>query len=334
MIDQQNDLATILTAIQHRGSLAHGKDVIRLFNGFYEGYPGLVLDRYGPAMVILDHSEETIPSELLDGIASWALAHLEGLSDVLLKQRQHPEEPRRKGVLIAGESLPESVQELNVRYALDLRMNQDAGFYPDTRELRRWLLENASGKRVLNTFAYTGSLGVAAGAGGALKVVQTDINRKFLTLARRSWALNDLDSDRCEVIPGDFFKVTARLRRAEKLFDRIIIDPPFFSTTMAGRVDLQAGMTRLINKIRPLTAHEGKLVVINNAIFLSGRAFKAELDRLCQSEYITFEGVIPIPVDITGYPETILAPPPADPAPFNHPTKIAILKLIRKDERK
>lgn len=334
MKDKQKDLATIIEAIHRRDSLSEVTDVIRLFNGFYEGFPDLVLDRYGPALVVFDHCEDGIPAELLDGIVQWALGNLPSLQSVMLKGRRQPDEGKRKGILIAGELLPDSVMELGVRYALDLRMNQDASFYPDTRELRKWLLAHSAGKRVLNTFAYTGSLGAAAGVGGAVHVAQTDLSRKFLRLARRSWTLNHLESSYSDIIPGDFFKVTARLRRAERLFDIIILDPPFFSTTLAGRVDLQAGMTRLINKVRPLTAHEGILVVINNALFLSGRAFEAELDRLCQSEYVSFEGIIPVPEDITGYPETIVAPPPADPAPFNHSTKIALLRATRKDGRR
>jgi 23S rRNA (cytosine1962-C5)-methyltransferase len=331
---QPHDLKTIIDAAQQRASIGKGMEVLRLFNGFYEGFPGLVIDRFGPAMVVFDHSDGGIPPELLDGIISWAIQNLSGLQSVLLKGRRHSDAGKRKGILVAGELLPDSVTELGVHYAIDLRMNQDAGFYLDTRELRKWLLAHSVGKRVLNTFAYTGSLGVAAGVGGAAHVAQTDLSRKYLRLARKSWALNGLGADHSEIIPGDFFKVTARLRSAERLFDIIILDPPFFSTTLAGRVDLQAGMTRLINKVRPLTAHGGILVVINNALFLSGRAFKAELDRLCQSKYVSFEEIIPIPEDITGYPETIVAPPPADPAPFNHATKTALLRVTRKDGRR
>lgn len=91
------------------------------------------------------------------------------------------------------------------------------------------------GKRVLNTFAYTGSLGVAAGVGGAEQVVQTDINAAFLSIAGKSWQLNDLRKDRHEIVEGDFFRVTARQRHAESLFDVVILDPPFFPTrTRAG----------------------------------------------------------------------------------------------------
>jgi 23S rRNA (cytosine1962-C5)-methyltransferase len=99
-------------------------------------------------------------------------------------------------------------------------------------------------------------------------------------------------------------------------------------------VDQQGETTRLINKVRPLIAHGGQLVVINNALFLPGADFMAELEALCQSDYLSLGEVIPIPEDITGYPETIVDKPPADPAPFNHPTKIAVLNVTRKDKQK
>jgi 23S rRNA (cytosine1962-C5)-methyltransferase len=86
--------------------------------------------------------------------------------------------------------------------------------------------------------------------------------------------------------------------------------------------------------VRPLVAHAGWLVVINNALFLSGADFMAELESLCSSGHLNIERTITIPIDVTGYPDTIITPPPADPAPFNHPTKIAILKVFRKDSRK
>ncbi|MFN2324178.1 MAG: class I SAM-dependent methyltransferase, partial [Trueperaceae bacterium] len=86
--------------------------------------------------------------------------------------------------------------EHGVCYGVDPLLHQDAGFYVDTRELRRWLLDHAEGKTVLNTFAYTGSLGVAALAGGAARVLQTDLNPRFLDAAKASTALNRLSVDR------------------------------------------------------------------------------------------------------------------------------------------
>ena len=60
----------------------------------------------------------------------------------------------------------------------------------------------------------------------------------------------------------------------------------------------------------------------------------AELQALCESAYLSFREIVPIPEDITGFPNTIMDAPPVDPSPFNHPTKIAILDVVRKDKRK
>jgi 23S rRNA (cytosine1962-C5)-methyltransferase len=333
MIESKLLIELIGKASKKRNPVQQDTNAYRLFNGFYEGAPGLVLDRYGPALVIMNHAEPGVYDQVIDEIADWVLTHLLGLETVLYKQRQHPEEKVRQGLLLSGNSLPDAVSEHGVNYALDLRLHQDASFYLDTRLLRRWLLDHLAGKRLLNTFAYTGSLGVAAGVGGAAMVMQTDINPKYLHIAQRSWRLNHLPMDNYRGIAGDFFRVAGRLRADQRLFDCVILDPPFFSSTQAGIVDLLGETSRLVNKVRPLVAHQGWLVVINNALFLSGKDFMAELEGLCQNPYTTFEQTIPIPPDITGFPETIIGQPPTDAAPFNHPTKIAILRLSRKDGR-
>jgi 23S rRNA (cytosine1962-C5)-methyltransferase len=324
----------VQNAISARLGLEVKTNVYRLFNGFYEGLPGIVLDRYDQTLVILDHNSDLLAIEDYNILAELAHQMVPQIKTVLLKQRQHPDDQHKRGILLYGSQLTASISENGVSYALDLRMNQDASFYLDTRNLRSWLRENMAGLRVLNTFAYTGSLGVAAGAGAASEVIQTDINHRFLNIANKSWSQAGLEKEHHTTITGDFFRVVGRLRHQNKLFDCVILDPPFFSQTSAGRVDLQKESTRLINKIRPLIAHKGYLVVINNALFLDGVSFKSELDDLCQSEYLQFEKIIPVPDDITGYPSTIQDHPPVDPSPFNHPTKIAILSVFRKDERK
>lgn len=334
MCNDRKEIEIIIKAVEKRLSVSRHTNAFRLFNGFYEGLPGLVLDRYGTVLVILEHTDPGRSESLFDNVVNWAFSNLKGLDAVLHKQRHHGEDQIKQGSLLVNGQLPNEINEFGVKYALDLQMHQDASFYLDTRLLRQWLLENMEEKRVLNTFAYTGSLGAAAGVGGASLVVQTDLNEKYLHIAQRSWVLNRLPSEKHHIITGDFFRVTGRMRNANRLFDCVILDPPFFSTTHAGRVDLLNETTRLVNKVRPLVAHEGCLVVINNALFLPGAEFMAELAALCQSKYLTLERIVAIPKDVTGYPDTIITSPPVDPAPFNHPTKIAILRVTRKDSRK
>jgi 23S rRNA (cytosine1962-C5)-methyltransferase len=108
------------------------------------------------------------------------------------------------------------------------------------------------------------------------------------------------------------------------------VDPPFFATTGKGTVDLVAQSHRVINKVRPLINDGGTLVAINNALFVSGADYLRTLETLCADGYLAIEELIPVPPDCTGYPETRVRAPLVDPAPFNHSTKIAVLRVRRK----
>lgn len=312
---------------QHSGAL-------RLFNGFLEGCPDLVVDLYARTLVIFNYANDPVQGEAAAAAAQeWLLKQLPWVQAVLRKTRLAEDAAQRQGILTFGETPDREIQEHGVRYALDLTLQQDASFYLDTRNLRRWLIDTMRGKSVLNTFAYTGSLGVAALAGDAAAVIQTDRSTKFLDLARRSASLNGFPASKCRYPAGDFFRETGRLKKAGRLFDCVLIDPPFFSASSAGRVDLVNEAQNLINKVRPLIAHEGHLVAINNALFVSGADYMRSLEALCSSGYLEIETLIPVPEDITGFETTRSGDFPSDPAPFNHTTKIAVLKVFRKDGR-
>lgn len=304
---------------------------MRLFNGFSEGYPELVVELFGETLVLFDHSP--LPQEqpgLVQAAGDFYRQALPWIQAILIKTRYSPYQAQRQGKLIFGEQADRKVQEHGVWYAIDLTMNQDASLYLDTRNLRRWALDHLAEKRVLNTFAYTGSLGVAARAAGASLVLQLDLNRHFLNLAQASYALNGFKVNPSDFLVGDFFTWVSRLKRMGRLFDCIFLDPPFFSKTDKGRVDQAQESHRLINKIRPLIAQNGWLVTINNALFTSGEAYMETLQNLCADGYLEIEKLIPVPADITGYPHTVVSHPPADPTPFNHATKIAVLRVTHR----
>lgn len=303
----------------------------RLFNGFYEGFPSLVVDLYGRTLVVFTHKAGFAESqELVSLVQDVLVQRLDWISCVLLKQRSSMDADRKRGVIVLGDRPDTMITENSVTYFVDLLMNQDAGFYLDTRNLRSWLKHHAVGKTVLNTFAYTGSLGVAALAGGADRVIQIDRSARFLESAQASLGLNRLDSKNHHTKAVDFFVAAGQMRRRRESFDIVVIDPPFFSVTPQGRVDQVRETTRLVNKARPLVNDDGYLVVVNNALFVPGKVFLQELEELTSNGYLTIDEIIPVDTDVTGLPETIIGSPPADPAPFNHSTKIVVFKVRKK----
>jgi 23S rRNA (cytosine1962-C5)-methyltransferase len=327
-------IATLLEgAIQARESLfdERHETAFRLFNGFTEGCSRLVVDLYAATLVIHNYAK---PAE--DGKAGVQTAQeflqtrLPWIRAIVLKTRNGTSAKAKQGTLIYGTTPDTRIREHGVRYAIDLSLNRDASFYLDTRNLRRWAIENLQGKSVLNTFAYTGSLGVAAQAAKAARVVQFDLNRSFLNLAKTSYTLNGFPIHKEDFQAGDFWSHINRLKRAAERFDCVFIDPPFFAATEQGVVDLARNQTKLINKVRPLINDGGYLVAINNALFVSGAAYMELLNSLCADGYLQIEELIAVPEDFTGYAETRVGKPITDPAPFNHSTKIAVLTVRRK----
>jgi 23S rRNA (cytosine1962-C5)-methyltransferase len=319
-------------ALSARASLvsAPHDSAFRLFSGFYEGEPDLTVDVYGKTL-LLNTSAGDLPESvrLSETAQTFYLENLPWLECVVWKQREGSH-AQKQGEITWGTSPATEIVEAGISYAIRLQMNQDASFYLDTRELRTWLKQNCAGKTVLNTFAYTGSLGIAALAGGAASVRQVDLNHTFLALARTSAMRNHLDLGRMKLEANDIFSEMGRLKKEQQLFDIVILDPPFFSVTEKGKVDLVSESTRMINKVRPLVQDGGYLVAINNALFLSGQEYMDSLQLMCADGYLEVIATLPVPADVTGYPTTIVRQPPTDPAPFDHSTKIALLKVKRK----
>ena len=80
-----------------------------------------------------------------------------------------------------------------------------------------------------------------------------------------------------------------------------------------GLDDLNRDTTPLVNKVRPIVRSGGALIVVNDALSLSGAAFMAELEALCAGGWMTIDALIGVPADVTGYPGTRRQHPPRTP---------------------
>ncbi len=329
-------IALLDAALEARAALldARHESAVRLFNGFVEGLPNLVVDLCGTTLVLHDYAGEAGDEPLVREATGHIARKFPWVICAVWKRRHSQSLELRNGTLLLGDKpqLTRKVLEADIWYALATTHHRDVGFYPDTRPLRAWARAGLAGKRVLNTFAYTGSLGVAARAAGA-QVLHTDLSRRSLNVAKDSYSLNGWAIHKRDFRVGDFFEVVGQLKREGQLFDCVFIDPPFFSVTRKGRVDLQANALQVLNRVRPLIAHDGTLAFVNNAVFLSGAEHLASLEALCGDGYLSLEQIVPTPEDTAGYPSTRVGTPAVDPSPFNHSTKMVILRVKRKDGR-
>lgn len=325
-------MQTALTeAIQKRQSLISPpyNTAFRLLNGFSEGIPDLVLEVFGKTLVCHDYGKETENPGMM-AVVNLVLEQLPWVVSVLVKHRHASDAKLRNGHLVVGTKLDKRIVENGVHYAVDLRLNRDTSFYLDTQHLREWVKSHLKNKDVLNTFAYTGSIGMAALVGGARSVMHLDLNPQFLTLAKRSALLNGFPVEKSQYQTGDFWSRINQYKKSNLLFDCVILDPPIYAKTPKGTIDLRHNYDRIINKVRPLIRDGGYLITINNALYLSGEAHQAVLSTLCQDGYLSMETIIPVPEACVGDADALKRCLPEDPAPYNHPTKITILRVKRK----
>ncbi|MDD3155162.1 MAG: class I SAM-dependent methyltransferase [Victivallaceae bacterium] len=331
--DLEQELQLLRRAIGFRAPFCEEphRSSFRLVNGFTEGLPDLAIDVFARTMVMHDYSAKGLPAAVRSALMQEVLTQLSWIDTVILKRRAAATALERNGVIVYGATPAEFICEHGVEYAVDLVLNQDNSFYNDTRLLRKYLLENMSGRTMLNTFAYTGSLGCAALAGGAAKVVQTDLSGKFLRLAEATVQRNHFAPEKMEQRIGNFFPVVSKLRREQAQFDCVVLDPPLFSQTPQGTVDLVHAPVAVINKVRPLVADGGVLVVVNNALFLSGKKFLEEVDAICDGIWLRRGRTIPVPEDYLGFNPEAGRCFSVDPQPFTHSTKMILLHVRRRD---
>lgn len=198
-------------------------DCYRVVHGAADGCPGLEIDRYGDAVVIA-HRAELAPR--LDEVLAALDEHRR--FDVAIARARGGDAGAAPVVLRGAPPAGPSwiVREHGLRFAVDLTRAGNPGLFLDARPVRRWIRANADGRRVLNLFAFTGSLGVAAAAGGARQVVHVDSHRGALDWCRANSALNGLTVDERDLARMNIYQHIRRAQAGRQRYGAIILDPP------------------------------------------------------------------------------------------------------------
>ena len=223
----------ILAAVGYRAALEGVTNAMRLIHAESDGLPGVIADRYGDIVVMqlltagIDRQRDLL-ARLLMQVTGAKTVYERSDADV----RELEGLPPRNG-LVAGEPLPAEVviDENGLRFAVDIPHGHKTGFYLDQRDNRALTRSLSKGADVLNCFCYTGTMSVAALAGGARSVMSIDSSGPSLALAARNVQLNAQDGTRAEWLEADVFQALRKLRDQARSFDLVILDPPKFAPT-------------------------------------------------------------------------------------------------------
>ena len=181
-----------------------------------------------------------------------------GAHTLLLQHRYLPDSHMQQ---LLGEPIEEwLISENGLRYKLDLGIKQNNGLFLDMRYGRRWVQEQARGKRVLNLFAYTCGFSVAAIAGGAEHVVNLDMARAALSRGRDNHRLNDHDLGRVSFLGHELFKSWGKVKKTGP-YDLVIIDPPSFQK---GSFALSRDYQKILRRLPELLTESGTVLACIN----------------------------------------------------------------------
>jgi 23S rRNA (cytosine1962-C5)-methyltransferase len=247
-----------------------------------DGLPGLAVDRLDNVLVLHVFAPDFDEHALADALKEvWP-------STRSIYVKRHPREaaraaPKSLAVLappepMVGPPVPEvEVCENGLRFLARPGRGLSYGLFPDMREVRTWVEEQAGGRSVLNLFAYTCGFGVAAMRGGAQRVLNVDLSRAALDWGKANYELNGFATDPQDFVYGDASNWLKRFSRRGQTFDLVILDPPSFSRGPSGALAVEKEYAGLVTLAAGAVAPDGTLLAATNHSRLKPARFQALL---------------------------------------------------------
>lgn len=222
-----------------------GTNAYRLIHGEGDGLPGLIVDIYDGVAIIQAHSsgmhlDRKVASEALKTVLGDSIHGIYYKSSGTLPGKLRLEQPDE--YLFGMSTVPHLVLENEVKFSVDWEEGQKTGFFLDQRENRALVGQYSKGKRVLNTFCYSGGFSVYALLAGASEVYSIDSSQKAIDLTRKNLELNGFDSTKNPCLAMDTFDF---LQSNSDSFELIILDPPAFAKHRDAKHQAMKGYQRL-----------------------------------------------------------------------------------------
>ncbi|MCU0863891.1 MAG: class I SAM-dependent methyltransferase [Planctomycetes bacterium] len=304
-IDRRRDLLPRLHA--------EGTDCYRLLHGTAEGAPGLTVDRYGP-LLLVQTFRDPLTADLVEAIADTARRDLQLDLQVASNHRGEPPPAdfplHQPGPLALAEH---EVHERGARFLSRARhRGQDPWLFLDLRPGRAAVQRLAAGKRVLNLFAYTCGVGIAAALAGAVAVDNVDFSHSALEVGRRSAAANGIVPERFTTLTSDCLPILRQLagqpvqRRGKHVpyarierrpYDLLVLDPPRFSKGPFGTVDVVRDYASLFKPALLALAPGGIVLATNHVPGIHAADWHQALRRCAEKAGRPLRELEPIAVD-------------------------------------
>jgi len=255
-----------------------GVPYYRLIHAEADGLPGVIVDRFGDALVV------QLNSAGMDALAPVLLEALEAElspTTIVLKNDSPVRELeglKREVTVAKGNGGPIELIENGARFVADLSEGQKTGWFYDQRDNRRFMAGLSKDASVLDVYSYSGGFGVLAAKEGAKSVTCIDRSAAALDVAKQAAALNGVDNVSFE--KAEAFEMLEKLGGTmARKFDVVICDPPAF---VKSRKDLKTGAQgyrKMVRLAAPLVARGGFLFVASCSHLVDPPVFAEQVKR-------------------------------------------------------
>ncbi len=264
-------------ALRQQLNLTHNPQTTayRLVHSEGDGLPGLIIDVYGKTAVLQAQSVGMSLNLELIASAIQEIADLQ-LDAIYNKSAEAMQRMGRQGFAdgyLKGSVSATAVSENKMQFAIDWEQGQKTGFFIDQRENRLLLKTLSGGKKVLNTFSYSGGFSVAALLGSAQQVVSVDSSKKAIELCAHNIRLNGFDTDTNPCLAVDAKKYLEQMPEAQ--FDLIVLDPPAFAKNHHNRHKGLLGYRYINSEAIKKIAKGGLLFTFSCSQAVDRQAFEA-----------------------------------------------------------
>lgn len=204
-------------------------NAFRLIHGEGDGIPGLIIDFYNNNFVVQAHSTGIYLQ--LKNIAKAIQETFPEYCETIYCKSAQTLPNTGTDFFLFGTSNKTVAKENNILFHVNWVEGQKTGFFLDQRENRKLLKHYSKGKRVLNTFCYTGGFSIYAMSAGAELVTSVDISQKAVDLAADNMELNFPGSNH-QAVASDVFDF---LKENKHQYDLIVLDPPAFAKSIKSK---------------------------------------------------------------------------------------------------
>lgn len=272
----------LIEALNRRTPFFNNPDTtaFRVFNGEGDGIGGITIDYFDGYYLInwyskgiYEYKNEVINS--LKKLVVYKAIYQKKRFDMFGKYINED------GFLIGERGkFPIIVKENGINFAIYLNEGAMVGVFLDQRDVRKAIREKyAKGKKVLNTFSYTGAFSVVSALGEASKTTSVDLANRSLEKTIEQFNINNLNYKDHDIIVDDVFNYFKFAKKKNILFDIVVLDPPSFAKSKKYTFSAEKDYKNLLKEAIEITENNGVIVASTNCSTFNMSKFKRYINN-------------------------------------------------------